>query len=473
MFKINRNSFFTGFSPVWAAILLSALYWLYLMPITFPLMVNDSLGYRDLGQRIMSHGVFSYLNGGVNREPLYPCFLALAMWLGKLVRMDYQLVQYVMQFTLLLATQFIMVEVLRWLKINKWIIAGTVLYFGFSPAVIGAAASGWSEVLTFPLGIGVIFILCQFWEALAPDGKHRFKLAVTAAALCFIMCLVKSVFEYVAILLVVLLFVLAFLALDRKRYLAPLIVFTLVLFGGILSYKTASYFANGEFTLSQQSAFGKYAFYASTVSKTRPFTMKDVKSGLLNATGGSLCDRWDPEGCARWKLTVVDGIALEKQKELAGRKDKESVLGGLIVQNLTAHPFRFAALYGTELIGMFFWESSREGFVVFPALVVRILKNPFWEVWIIYIVGILTLSAVALGAGYCWRRFSKVSLLQDRAFIFLVFSGLVVFSFLGGTALIFLLKRYVYPFVPVYLVIIGWAIQQVFLQKAGYGSETK
>ena len=136
--KISASSLFPRSSLTSWALLICAVYWMYLIILAQPIIVYDAIGYEQFGRLLADKGLGAYLRGGPAREPLYPLFISVAMKLSDWAHLPFLSVQKILQCAVLLMTQLMMISILRRLKVHVGIIIGTVLYFGLSPAVVNS-----------------------------------------------------------------------------------------------------------------------------------------------------------------------------------------------------------------------------------------------------------------------------------------------------------------------------------------------
>src|SRR3990172_7750405 len=202
--KKNQNK--TRIPPlVFFALILCVLYWIYLGYISQMIIVYDAVSYQELGTLIKTQGWGEYLRQGPSREPVYPFLVSLAMRWAEIFSVSFQSTQKVIQFLILLATQLLTLKLLRTLKINTFLTLLTILYLGFSPAILNTALSLYSEIAAYPLILAIILTGAQAWRCLQtvstePEKNSRWRVAVLGGLLGLSLVLatfVKAVFELI------------------------------------------------------------------------------------------------------------------------------------------------------------------------------------------------------------------------------------------------------------------------------------
>ena len=109
--------------------------------------------------------------------------------------------------------------IMRRCKIRTWIISVTLLYMGFSPAMVNSALSLYSEIAVYPFLLGIILFVAAAWQSLCA-GIPGYKILpyATGFALCFIVStLTKAAFELIFRYFLYLFFLLGLRFLSSKK----------------------------------------------------------------------------------------------------------------------------------------------------------------------------------------------------------------------------------------------------------------
>ena len=100
------------------------------------ILEHDAIGYENMGRLIYQHGLGEYLRTGPHREPLYPILIALAMFLGEKLSINYQAIIMFLQMFVIFVTQQLMLKILKKLNVNEVLSASAIFYIGISPAIV-------------------------------------------------------------------------------------------------------------------------------------------------------------------------------------------------------------------------------------------------------------------------------------------------------------------------------------------------
>ncbi|HBR15291.1 MAG TPA: hypothetical protein DD723_07095 [Candidatus Omnitrophica bacterium] len=462
------------------AFLISFLYLFYLACTTQMILFHDAIGYEYLGSMIHTDGWIHYFKTGPHREPVYPSMIALSMHLGERLSLPYQFIQALLQIGVLLVTQVSVFVLLRKLRVNNFLTSLTILYLSFSPAIVNSALILYSEIATYPLVLMIILLSDALWRKLqiqkphSPDG-HFLRVIVLALLLGVFSALLtftKGIFE-----LVLPLFLLPFACLTLKAffqkkpafYISLLAFFTLAVtfYTPLLLYKSANQKYNGHFTLTNR---GSWALYGNLARRAEKLTSKRFLSALAYTAGVDVCQSlFDKESCAFWSYTTSDDIAFKKLDELYKiplNKDAiDPTLVKLAIAQWLSRPFQSLLLMGVESLKMFFWEFMSMAYVVYPDGVSTILESPLYKNSLWFIMSFLTFLAILYLVKFLWFSQKNISYRpkpQDKpsTILFFIFWFIALYS--GCHSLFFVLPRYVFPLVPIYLILIAFFLERIF-----------
>ena len=155
----KTNKYFVD-SILWVA----AIFLFYLACVAQTVLFHDALGYERLGRLLVSDGWHAYFTEGINREPLYPFFVSVAMRLGQWAGVDYTVVLMVNQVLLLLLMLWLLNRILVRMAFADMSRGFVLLYATTSPAIVYTGFIVWSEIITYPLVLLVILAAVRAWE---------------------------------------------------------------------------------------------------------------------------------------------------------------------------------------------------------------------------------------------------------------------------------------------------------------------
>lgn len=431
-------------------------YWTYLAFVTQPILVHDAKGYEDLGKIIAEGGWKAYLTSGPTREPIYPFLVSLAMRLSG--GMDHHGVLIGTQVLFLLAAVLLLFLLLKRAGVSKWIAAIAVLYAGISPALVNSALSQYSEIVTYVFILGIILAGSAAWKALSKESANPVLYGMGLGGLFVGMTLVKGIYE-----LIFPLFLAAFVVLifqDRKRSKQVLIFMisaVAVHQACLLSYKALNLKYNGSFALTDR---GAWALYGNTARRQEPLTVNRFFAGAAyNLFEEDACAvMFGRADCHFWDVATSDRIAEEKLYEAMrtvpqGKRD--SYLLRASVEKVLGGPLQYAVLTSFDWVHMFFWETTRAGFVAYPDWMDKLFDNPPFQKGLRFLVGVLSAFAVFFAAV---RAFSRKYLQQPEVVlaVYLVILHVSFYSLFATVA------RFALPIAPLFIFIIAAAAQAQF-----------
>ena len=95
-------------------------------------------------------------------------------------------------------------SILKKLRIPTAITALTLLYLGFSPAIVNSALTLYSEIFTYPFILGIILMGARVWELVQKDYSPRLLLCSLGIGILFVAIMfVKAIFEYILLIFLV------------------------------------------------------------------------------------------------------------------------------------------------------------------------------------------------------------------------------------------------------------------------------
>ena len=442
-------------------------YWFYLILSTHMVIACDAMGYEALGKILAQKDWLEYFRQGLNREPLYPFLVSLSIRLGVFLHISYQLIQVVIQFFIIFITQLLMLYVLRRLKIKNWISAGIILYFGISPAIINSALSLFSEVSTYPLVLGVVVFAYQSWLSFFKEKSRVILPAVLTSIFFLLLAFNKAIFEPVTLLFGVFVFGTTFFTGKRKVILNGfiwLIVFFAFFGSGTTGYRFMNKSFNGYFEITDR---GKSLFYGSVIRRTEPLNKKRILSAFTYVAGENVCNAlFGKEECDFWSFEKVDQFRFQKSNELVkkrlppNRVDNELFL--LSFPKIFHKPFQYFSLTFLESWKAFFWESAKIGFVSYPVLLENIFNCVFLKNTLRAIMALLTFLSIVYSFYLLLLDRKNLFICKENHNIVILLTLILICLFNFFSALATILPRHIFPIVPLYLILIGSFIQELF-----------
>jgi hypothetical protein len=459
-----------------AAFVLSYLHWIFLFFTIRMEMIHDALGWEMMANLLYKKGWVDYLTTGPHREPFYPLVISFSMRIADFIGIPYQTVQTVIQVIILLTTQWLVYRLLTRLKVHHITTALAVLYIGFSPILVNSTFTLYCEIMTCPFVLGVVLLGVHSWRALSNDGGYKKVIlpGVLLSIIFLILTFTRAVFLCVFPLYLIpfaFLTVVSFFKKRKKTFLKS-VLFLLVAVTlyqiPVTSYKFANKKYNGQFTFTDR---GPWALYGNTVRRLEKMYPKRVLAGLANATGVGTCRFFfGKEECAFWGGIQSDHYGLLKVNELkqAGLSLNEinSELISLSMKKILKNPLQYTFFMGLESFKMFFWESTRVGFVIQPDWRKRLFGfTPFKNslrgfTALLAIFAFISLIKTLTEDRKKILRPASVALEREnyriRCFILLLTSCVI---FMYSFFLAF--TRYVIPIAPLYIIMIA-----LFLDKS-------
>jgi hypothetical protein len=474
-------------SVIWCLIWLCCLaYWGYLIGASSFDIKHDAIGYQNLGRMVWQKGWKEYFITGPNREPVYIATIALSMQLGDVFSVDYQYFQKVIQVLFLLTSQVLVFILLRRLQVRPFLQMGIILYMGFSPALVNAAFSLYSEIAAFPFVL--LLVLCcwvSFQKMFAPTGGNT-AVCGMYTALAFIMAtLSKGIFHYVffavtATLLLVTVFLVGKghkqLACSVGIFLCPL----LIIYGlGIGGFMALNKHYNGHFELTNRYAG---ALFGVAYKRTNPLNTRIVLSHIAAIPGWGVCRMFFTEEECRYTefyasdMYYMGPTLTNRLKDLPEEEHYHATIQ-FAFERIKQHPGRYALFCLLEAPKMFFWESTRIGFVNYPQWLHRVFVFKPFRLGIRLFMSLLTIVSL----GYlCMMVLKRRALLfntaqaldvqRQRTLVSLMILLIVVF-FTVLYALFLILTRYALPVAPLYLIAIALFLDDRMPQHRGMVNE--
>ena len=295
---------------------LTALYLIYLSLVAQAIIVNDSIGYEELGKLLNEQGLAGYLKGTVQREPMYPFLISTAMHLAAWSHLPFEQIQKWMQIILLMATQILVFILLKKMDVRRWLTAAAVLALGVTPTLVNSSLWTYSEIVTYPLIVLLILLCGLAWQRLLGNGRLDVKscsMAVGLGLCCMVLTLTKSAFELIVpvILGIFILGGLAGYLRKEKKLSSAFLLFVAITgvfyYAPVTGYKWLNWKQNGSFVLTNR---GPWALYGYSLRRLEPMDARRFTAMLAFIPGPEFCDKvLDHEQCLWWSIYPGDKLA--------------------------------------------------------------------------------------------------------------------------------------------------------------------
>ncbi len=447
------------------AFLLPLIYWIYLAFTTQMNIRFDAQGFEKLAGYIYHQGWPAFFEQNPDQSPLYPFLISISMRIADFFALPYQRIQTIFQIFLLLLSQFLLLKILTRINIKKSLIAFVLLYFGFSPAIVNSAFSLFCEILTYPFVLGIILCSVEIWNLIL--SKERFgrivSYSILLAAIFFLITCTRAIYEYI---LVVYIFFFALISIkfirETERFLRAIAFLSIVFicFQTLLTpYKLMNLKYNGH---KVTIIVGASSVYADAVGRTRPITGQQLLIALSFIPGDGVCWKFfGKEKCDFWYNDMYQ-IGLKKVEALrkAGipNEQHDKILYREAKEHIFQKPFQYALLNAIEGFKMFFWESTRIGFVAYPVWLEKIFRNVLFKDVLRLAVAIVTIFCFLDNLIYVFRRRDFYEVRSNTIYLFtilvVVTANIVLHSFF------ITVTRYALPFAPLYLILIACTLQR-------------
>lgn len=471
-------------NPVWVAFFISIIYWGYLFFNSSMIIRFDSLGYEILGSMLYKEGWKQYFVTGPSREPLYPWGISISMRLADQWGISYQVIQKFIQIIFLFITQLLTFQILKKLRIPMAITALTLLYLGFSPAIINSALTLYSEIFTYPFILGIILMGARVWKLTQKEYNHRLLLSSLGLGLLFVgIMFVKAVFEYILFIFLIPFFYLLLKAAMKgnkkiiKNTSMVLLMVIVTFHGFVVSYKLLNKKYNGVYTFTDR---GAWALYGNTARRMQPMNTKRIISGMAFVAGEGVCRRFfDPVECTFWSYSTSDNFGFSKWQEFERSKMPKDKFDptflelskNLILQN----PLQYLGITFMASFGLFFWESTKIGFVDYPGWLNKLYDCRMFKDGLRLFIFLITLVSFVYLLWFVWKNKSKLivskktnlsstSLTDDQDIPIIFFILILLCGYIALHSLFLILTRYALPIASLYLIAIAFFLKQMMIK---------
>ena len=452
-----------------AAVFILLLYWIYLAFVTQPILVHDAKGYQDLGSLIYQQGWPAYFISGPNREPIYPLLIAWAMRLAG--EGSYLIVLKCFQIGTMLATVCLFIALLRRANISRRIILVALFYLGLSPAFVNSGLSVYSEIVTYPVILGIVLLASAAWQRLQKDSLgHAAAWGCSLGVLFVAITLAKGIYEIIFPLFLIPFVIWGIKSwrmkkLHQLRNVSIFILTTLMIFVTCIGYyKSLNQKYNGLFTLTDR---GAWALYGNTARRQQPLTVNKFFAGVAyNLLEEEGCRKFfKEETCRFWDVSTSDQIAATKNYEVIKEfrpQDRDRHFAELVRDQILLNPLQYVLLAGLDWVHMFFWESTRIGFVAYPDWADAILDWAPFAKGLRFGVGVTCLLATLFAMVFLWQNRDtqrESACYSTKLWSGLFFAVYLIVCHVTLYSLFATVPRFAFPIAPLLIFVVACAVQ--------------
>ncbi len=427
----------------------------------------DALGFESLGKVLYEKGWIDFFVHGPQREPLYPFLISWSMRIAGLMNIPYQKVQMVLQFSILFITQIFVLIILGRLGVSRVLRTAVGLYITISPALTNSALSLYSEVLTYPLILGIVASAVYAWRCLGGKSIIRIVGAGVITSFFFISLIFAKVAYYYSFFIFhipFLLLALVSLVVKQKRKVFWNVVFYFSLTIGlvhffVISYKLINHRFNGYFEFTDR---GAGHFWTGAAERTEPHTGSALLAHLAAVPGEGICKRFFSEDeCRKVSFFGSDDLRVAATSNLLSGLPS-SIHSRVLMSNgfelISRRPFQYALLYSIEGLRSFFWETSRLGFVDYPGWLGVVYRNNIFNDTLRVVISTLTIFSFF----YLVIQLIKKFMIGDNFYrspndrdVFSFFTIIMIISHTAIYALANIVTRYCLHIAPLFLICIA------------------
>jgi hypothetical protein len=455
-------------SPIRFVFLACLLYWAYLLFASSPGKTMDAFGYIKRGKIVYEHGLSGYIQQGPDKEPLFPIMIASSLHLADKLPIPFEHIQRVFQLLFLFLAQFLLYKILVHLRIHETVILFLTAYFGFSPALLNAALSFFTEVLTFPITLGLLLTSLYALEQInTPSLKRTVLHGVILGIILSVGICVKYTFIILTLILLLVFTMLMLKALFQKNNRVALHLFILMmcfstlLFSFDAFYKGLNKKYNGSHIFTEG---GARSLYGGVKMRTKDMSASDYVTALSTVPGINFCySLFSQEKCNLWTFLEADNLGAWERNHLEAQGlSKEGIEKHLTRSSwemIQMKPLQFFILHNLEFLKNFFWESTKIGFVEYPVWLTRLydsalFKNPLRLFW-----GVLSFA----GYVYAWVLMCTRRKDNDSGRFYASLLIVLMVTTIGSLyALFAVLTRYSFTIAPLEMIAIGLLLDRIW-----------
>jgi len=455
------------------AFIIPLLWWVYLFFTTQIVVVFDAASYEDLGKMIVHQGWGEFFRTGPNREPMFPALVALSMNLGAWWGISYYYPLKMIGTLFLLLTMVFSYRLMRMLAIPRALACLAVFYLGISPVMTNSSMRLWSEFAVYPWVVLVVLWTIKSWRALdhvSDDRRGMFKVIGYGVMLAFLFLLIMSVKAVAEGVLLFYLWPFYWLIFSswrsgnflKAKHVAMFCLTVLLVFEGAVNiYKWENYQANGHFVFT---ARGDWFLYGNTACRMQPLSLRRLGAAVAYVPGLGVCPSiFGTDDCDFWSDRHAEDVAQQKRAESQAKGMTEEALSKEYIYSsarmVLANPLQAVMLWTVEAHKIFFWESSI-AFVAYPDWLEGIFYLPWFMNALKIIFAFLSWSGCVFA--FCYLGFARLIRRQNNPQDAVLFWTLnFIFWFAAMYALFFVIDRYAFPLISLFLVLIAFMVHKI------------
>ncbi len=449
------------------------LWWVYLFFTTQFIVVYDSAGYEDAGRMIAHQGWAEFLRNGPQREPMFPWIIAVSMRLGEWWGISYYYPLKMIGLIFLFLTMVFSWRLMRMLEVSRWLACLFVLYLGLSPTMTTSSMRLWSEFAAYPWVVLAVIWTVKSWGFLqkASDGRKAYLKTAGYAVMVALMFLgvmsSKAIIEGVLILFLWPFYwrIFSFWQCGnfiKARQAAVFCLAVLAIFeGAACAYRACNYHYNGQFAFTNR---GDWALYGNTARRMEPLTLRHLGAAVAFVPPMGVCPSlFGYDDCNFWTARYSDDLIAQKNAELSAQGITKDAASRYFIFNslkmILSNPPQAALLMFIEAHEMFFWEPITS-FEVYPDWLGKIFYSPAFVYTMMPIVAFLSWSGCVFAFFYLCRLLGTSGLPGQGGDAALLWVFNFIFWYMALYSLYFILDRYSYPLVSLYLVLIAFLVHK-------------
>jgi len=303
-----------------------------------------------------------------------------------------------------LAAQLLFCRLLKRLNLSPGIRFAFLSAFGFSPAIVNTAISHFSEIVTLPFPLAIV--LTAAWGKRIIERGDAWMASINAVFLGLFFVLltsIKGIYEFIFYLFILTMTLLWFHTLNprtgrSKHALKVYLLTTIIIFHSFaVPYKWLNKKHNGHYALTNR---GAWILYGAFAHRAQELDKEKWLAAIASIPDIHYCNKiLGQDKCAYWGFKPLHTLAENKVIEVTqavGPTHKDKELTRQALAQFLTQPLQCCVLMGIDILKLFFWESTRVGFVVYPDWLDTIYDFfPLKIVWE-WSIGLLSLC------GYFW-----------------------------------------------------------------------
>jgi len=463
--------------PETSLFFLCAVYWIYLIKSSAMQISCDAIGFELAGKNLYEKGWVHFFVNGPQREPIYPFLISLSMRFANFIHMNYQTIQATLQMLILFIAQIFTLVILKRLGVHRILGILVGLYIGISPAIINSTLSLFSEVVTYPLVLGVVVSAVYAWKCIREKTLKHISIAGLITSSFFVSLIFAKVAYYYAFFIFHASFLLLLMVSDknqmkmifRKTVFYIFISATFMHFL-VVPYKLLNLKYNGNYEFTDR---GARHFWICAYARTQPHSARALLARLAAVPGDNVCRKFfsaseclDVSFLGSDHLRDIDYVKLMDGNPAFVRNE---LFMSAAFELVSQKPVQYTVLYVIEGLRTFFWETSRLGFVSYASWLQALYDSEFFNSMLRLIISVLSIVAFILIVFQMVKIFLSglgINPPIDQRILFSYFLIAMVVSHIAIYALTNIVTRYSLHVAPLFLISIALTSDGILFGKA-------